>query len=51
MERYFSIKYPLFSIKQGLYFGLNDTAKHKTGTREGYLRWIQKAIELTNQDK
>lgn len=51
MERYFSIKYPLVSIKQGLCFGLSDAPKHKTGTRVRHLPWIQKAIELTNQDK
>lgn len=51
MEKYFSIKYPLFSIKQGLCFGLCDALKYKTGTRMRHLPWIQKFKELTSQDK
>lgn len=43
MEKYFGLKYSLFSIKPRLRFGLSDTLKHKTGTRVRHSPQIQKA--------
>lgn len=51
MEKYFGLKYSLFSIKQRLCLGVSDALKCKTGTRVRHSPQKQKNEKLSNQDK
>lgn len=48
MERYFSMKYSLFSIKQGLCFGLSNAVKHKTGTGLRYKKPKNSLVKINS---